>query len=130
MGNRKPQVLKRMLSTTRTTVLSRERSLRIQYSCREKRDVIFSKWPIAGNPTESANWSTVIIRQSSIQSLNTRRKWLAASREKNSAMRRTTWTRAVRSRLTVSSQLCYCNTVLIISASGFSTDASTPCTSC
>ena len=42
----------------------------------------FSKWPIAGNPTESANWSTMIIRQSRIQSLNTRREWPAASREK------------------------------------------------
>ena len=35
---------------------------------------IFFKWPIAGNPTESVNWSTMIIRQSSIQSLNTRRE--------------------------------------------------------
>ena len=61
------------ISTKRTTVLSRERSLRIQYSCREKRDVNFFKWPIAGDPSESANWSTMIIRQSSIQSHNTRR---------------------------------------------------------
>ena len=29
------------INTTRTTVLSKERSLRIQYSCREKRDAIF-----------------------------------------------------------------------------------------
>ena len=49
----------RMYSTTRTTLLSRERSLTIQYSCREKRDVIFSKWLIAGISTESAIWSTM-----------------------------------------------------------------------
>ena len=62
-------------------MLSRERNLRIQYSCREKRDANFSKWPIAGNPSEFANWSTMIIKQSSIQNLNTRRECLAASRE-------------------------------------------------
>ena len=52
-------MLQRMYSTTRTTLLSRERSLTIQYSCREKRDAIFSKWLIAGNSTESAIWSTM-----------------------------------------------------------------------
>ena len=67
-------MLQRMFSTTRTTVLSRERGLRIQYTCRDKRDVNFSNWPIAGNPSESANWSPMIIRQSNIQSLNTRRE--------------------------------------------------------
>ena len=52
-------MLQRMYSTARTIVLSRERSLTIQYSCREKRDVNFSKWLIAGISTESAIWSTV-----------------------------------------------------------------------
>ena len=41
----------------------------------------FSKWPIAGYPSKSEHWSTEVIRQSGIQSLNTRREWLAASRE-------------------------------------------------
>ena len=54
----------------------------MQYFYRKKKDVNFFKWPIAGNPTESVNWSTIIIRQSGIQSLNTRREWLPASREK------------------------------------------------
>ena len=48
-------------------MLSKERSLRIQYSCREKRDVNFFKWPIAGNSSESAPWSTKVTRQSGIQ---------------------------------------------------------------
>ena len=52
-----------MYSTARTTVLSRERSLTIQYSCREKKDVNFevdfSKWLIAGISTGSAIWSTI-----------------------------------------------------------------------
>ena len=42
----------------------------------------FFKWPIAGNLSESTHWSTKVIRQSGIQSLNTRRERLAASREK------------------------------------------------
>ena len=37
----------------------------------EKREVNFH---IAGNPTESANWSTMVVKQSSIQSSNTRRE--------------------------------------------------------
>ena len=52
-------MLQRMYSTTRTTVLSRERSLTIQYTCREKMDVNFSKWLIVGISTESAIWSTI-----------------------------------------------------------------------
>ena len=68
-GNTSSQVLVELLkccriNTTRTTVLSKERSLRIQFSCREKRDVNFPKWPIACNPSESAHWSTKVIRQS------------------------------------------------------------------
>ena len=71
------------ISTTRTTVLSRECSLRIQYSCIVKRDANFFEWSITGNPTEPGNWSTMIIRQSSIHSLNTRRKMTSCiTREK------------------------------------------------
>ena len=43
-----------------------------KYSCREKRDVNFSKWPIAGYPSESVHWSTKVVRQSGILSLNIR----------------------------------------------------------
>ena len=39
-------------------------------------------WSIAGYPSESAHWSTKVIRQLGIQSLKTRRERLAASREK------------------------------------------------
>ena len=39
---------------------------------KERDAIFFFKWPIAGNPSESANWSTVIVRQSSIHNLNTR----------------------------------------------------------
>ena len=64
-------------------MLSKESSLRyFQYSRREKRDVNFSKLPIAVYPSESAHWSPKAIRQSGILSLNTRREGLAASREK------------------------------------------------
>ena len=62
------------ISTTRTTVLSRERSLRIQYSCREKMDVIISNGPSRATlQSLQIGLLTMIIRQSSIQSLNTRR---------------------------------------------------------
>ena len=40
------------------------------------------EWPIVGYPSEPAHWSAKVIRQSDIQSLNTRREWLAALREK------------------------------------------------
>ena len=50
VSNRKPQVLQRKFSTKRTTVLSRERSLRIQYSCREKRDANFPEMAHRGQP--------------------------------------------------------------------------------
>ena len=46
----------------------------------------FSRWPIAGYPSKSAHWSTQIIRQSGIQSLNTRREWLAASQKETTGV--------------------------------------------
>ena len=50
----------------RTTVPSRERCLTVLLS-REK-ECQFLKWPIAGKSAESVNWSTMVVKRSSIQS--------------------------------------------------------------
>ena len=53
------------------------KSVASEYSpliAREGMSIFSSEWPIAGNPSESAHWSTKVSRQSGIQSLNTRRE--------------------------------------------------------
>ena len=64
----------RIFNTIPTTVSLKSVASDISTLLSRERDVDFSKWPIAGYPSESEHWSTKVIRQSGIQSLNTRRE--------------------------------------------------------